>query len=366
MQLNTKAFIQAINNGSIFASKNRIAPIFECVKITFKQDKIVFTSTDSENTISVSMANDNDEYNGKSICINSKDIVPYVKLINDLSFDFIINDNDIVIKHCSGKKKMPFLSADDFPTIHKEDYKEAELTDINTFCNYIKSASSFIAIDDLRPILCGMCLSFSNNKLRTCCTDGYTMYVQSYKDVFDIDDTDVVINKNGIKAIYNIANGCDKISFKIGKTNIIINSVNGSLCLRLIEGRYAKFDAVIPNDNYIDVKFNTQDAVKAIQRASLSASNSNCLIKVMVGNNKIDFAAEDINLNTSGSETIECESNNEIKIGFKCSTLLNVLSAVQDERCLMTMSTCSRPCLVFNEDTRYDNKILIMPHQIID
>ena len=85
----------------------RILPIVECVKLEIKEGVLRIFSTDGENSISKRYGDiDCDDY---SFCIQYKDIIEYVKMIDSayLSIDWSVDDKQVTISHDNGSMKLP-------------------------------------------------------------------------------------------------------------------------------------------------------------------------------------------------------------------------------------------------------------------
>jgi len=120
-----------------------------------------------------------------------------------------------------------------------------------------------------------------------------------------------------------------------------------SLTSRLIEGRYPNYDSVIPRDNDKIAIIDKSQFIAALKRVLLMGNPTSELVILSFTNNRLDVSAEDIDFQKSASEFIDCTySNEDFKIGFKGSVLLQLLTNITGVYVKISMKDPSRAALV--------------------
>ena len=138
---------------------------------------------------------------------------------------------------------------------------------------------------------------------------------------------------------------------------------------RLIEGRYPNYNSVIPQDNPNELTIDRKLLIGALRRILPFASESSQLVRVHLELGKIELSSEDIDFSTSAKEEITCDYQGmPMDIGFKGSSLSEILNNLQSESVVLMLADPSRPCLIIPEEQpeQQDILMLIMPMLLND
>jgi DNA polymerase-3 subunit beta len=138
---------------------------------------------------------------------------------------------------------------------------------------------------------------------------------------------------------------------------------------RLTEGRYPNYNAVIPQDHPLQVMIDRQALSSALRRMMVFASDSSGLIALKIEDNMMTLNAEDLEFNSKAEEKIGCRYEAEaIRIGFKGSELLNVLSNINSDEVVLKLIDATRPGIfVPSEDVENEELLaLLMPMLLMD
>ena len=157
------------------------------------------------------------------------------------------------------------------------------------------------------------------------------------------------------------------IRFNDRNANIIFGE--GTLSCRLIEGTYPKYNSVIPKDNPNQLNIERNLLLGVIRRVLPFASDSSQQIRLHIEPGKAVVSSEDIDFYTSAKEEIACDYNGmSMDIGFKGSSLVEILSNLDCEVVTIKLADPSRPCLVVpaEQDDKEDVLMLIMPMLLND
>lgn len=357
--LDKKEFVKALQVGGSFAGKSKIMPILDCVKIKVGLDKLTIVSTDNENAISKRLNGITSDEEA-AFCVNMADLMSYVKLIPTDTFKIEKEDKIIAIRHAKGNITLPCESADEFPTI-KPDNDSVEV-EINAALlnNWIAEGKSFVANDELRPIMNGLYVYCKEEELGCCATDGHALFTDNTR-ADSMPDFSFILNKNAFKPICDAIINVDEVKVKVGTRNIMFVADGVSVIARAQEGRYPNFSSVLPKDNNIEIKVSRKDMLNAISRCSIGASKASMLTIVKIDGFNMDISCEDLDYNKKTVEYLTAEANGNIKIGFNSSQLIEILNTICTENVVITMKDQSRAA-VFKEDNAESNKIyLLMP-----
>ena len=131
----------------------------------------------------------------------------------------------------------------------------------------------------------------------------------------------------------------------------------------MIDGRYPNYRSVIPTTNNKTATVVKNDLISALKRVSVFCSISSSLVVCSFENDKLTLSGCDVDFSTSAEEEVLITySGDPIKIGFKASTLIELLSNVLSNEAVITMSDPSRAGIIRRSDEDVNGlTYLIMP-----
>jgi DNA polymerase-3 subunit beta len=161
--------------------------------------------------------------------------------------------------------------------------------------------------------------------------------------------------------ILSTIEGDVKLSFE--DKAISVNNKDFKLSARLLEFRYPNCEAVIPKTSPTTVTADKNSLLNALKRVLPMANDSSYLVELDFSNGQVVVSAKDIDFSKSASETVTCDCDTELKIGFKGSTLIEILRNINDDNVVIELDNPSRAGVFFSafELTRDEYLSLCMP-----
>lgn len=359
ISLDKKEFVKALQVGGSFAGKSKVMPILDCVKIKVWFDKLTIVSTDSENAISKRLNGITSDEEG-TFCVNMNDLVSYIKLINSDEIEINIDGKTAEVKHAKGSFTFPVESSDEFPSIKPdEDCVEVSIN-AALLNNWIAEGRSFVANDELRPVMNGLYVYCKGGEVGCCATDGHALFTDNVK-AESMPEFCFILNKNAFKPVCDAIQSVEEVKVKVGARNVMFVADGVSVIARQIEGRYVNFKAVCPKDNIIEVKVDRKEILNAIIRSSVGASKASMLTCMKVDGFNLEISSEDLDFNKEAKEYLTAESNGNIIIGFKASLLIGILNSISTDNVIITMKDPSRAAIFKEDDTESEKIYLLMP-----
>jgi DNA polymerase-3 subunit beta len=151
--------------------------------------------------------------------------------------------------------------------------------------------------------------------------------------------------------------------------NAQINYGEGEIICRLIEGRYPNYNSVIPQNNPNQLTIDRRSFIGALKRVLPFASESSQLVRLRLDAGRLEVSSEDIDFATSAKEVVNCEyTGQSMSIGFKGTSLSEILNNLQSEEVQMELADPSRAGLIIpvTQPENEDVLMLIMPMLLND
>lgn len=360
IRIDKKNLLNALSVGGSLAGRNKVLPILDNVKVRVKGNALQVVSMDSQSAIQKKVELLSCDTDGE-FAVNASDLLKAVKTLKETEVVLVYSseENNLVIKHSKGNITLTATTTETFPSIQTIKDGAAFSLHCETLFAWLNIAKTFVANDNVRPVMDGLFLEAKDENVTVCASDGMKLFTDSTTSI-NCDTVSTIIPSNVFGAIQSVINGVDACTVKIDTTHTLISVGDASICVRNIEGRYPNFRAVIPASHNIEVEVNTNDLVDSLSRTSI-CNGAAKIVRMVVLGNTMELNAEDMDFGKSAKETLTCNLNGEgITIGFKSDAILVSLSSVSSENVLLQMTDNTHAIIL--KDTEAPNKIcLTMP-----
>lgn len=367
INLAPKEFLKALQTGSAFAGKNRALPIYDCVKLKFKNGKLSVVSTNGDSVIKKTVQIEDSTYNAE-ICVAARDFISYIKAVKSdiVSLDIIEEEKTIKVKHAKGESSFPLMDASVFPQISPDsDYKKLTM-DAVLLNNWIAKGIGFVANDELRPVMNNLYVYLEKGELGCCASDGMKLMTDSIKVQDNGENINFLVNKAIMQPLCNAIAKIDEVEIRIGDNNTMYMAGDTVLLTKNITGRYPNFRSVIPSSHNYDAKVSKDDTLDAMSRCLLSANQASGLAKLEFNGMELVITCQDIDFSRLGTEKLFCTCNGQVTIGFKGSFLVECINSIGTSDIVMELTDKSRAMVLREDNPESKLIVLLMPMMLND
>ncbi|MBF1385676.1 DNA polymerase III subunit beta [Prevotella aurantiaca] len=350
----------------VINSKNSL-PILNCFMFDAQNGQLTITASDSENIVRMSLNLDSLEGEGK-FAVNNHNILDAVKELPEqpLTIDVNMGEHTIYISYQNGSYNFPILEADEFPIPQPLSENTTTITlSADMLVDNITRSLFATAQDELHPVMNGIYFDITADSLAVVATDGHKLVrnlVFAVKN--DVPAAFILPKKPAALLKGFIAKDSGDIVVRFDSRSAEFSFGEGNLVSRLIDGKYPNYNSVIPENNPYQITIDRKSLIGAIRRVLPFASDSSQLIRFHIANGQLDLSAEDIDFSTSAKESMTCTyEGNPMSIGFKGSSILEILGNLQSDEVNIQLADPSRAGLVVpSEQPEGENVLmLVMP-----
>ena len=352
----------------VINSKNAL-PILGDFLVETKGDVILITASDSEQWLSLKcpiISCDGDV----RFCVPSADFLKATDNLNDVPVTLTLDESThtITCDYGNGQFTMPYGDANEYPlaSMDTTDSKDF-IIDGKKVLKAIELTGFATANDELRPVMNGIHFDFFTDGMVSATSDGHKLARYKDKTVTREDDGTVpnfTLPKKPANILMTILSAIDgdvKVSFN--DKAISVNNKDFKLSARLLDLKYPNYEAVIPKNSPITITADRGSLLNALKRVLPMANDSSNLVELDFTHGQVTINAKDIDFSKSASETVTCDCDTELKIGFKGSTLAEILKNINDDNIVIELSDPSRAGVFYSafELTRDEYLSLCMP-----
>lgn len=356
----------------VIGSKNSL-PILDCFLFQVANGEMSITASDSDNVIKSTLALTDHDGEGE-FCVPNRVILDALKELPEqpLHFDVDTAGEAVAIKivYQNGLYNFTGQSAEEYPrTQSMNDACTTVSLPTEMLINNISRSLFATANDELRPVMNGIYFDLTADALAIVASDGHKLVRSKNFTIKSESPSAFNLPKKPASLLKNILSkdGDDAI-IKFDDRSAEIQFTDGVMRCRLIDGRYPNYNSVIPN-NPNEVTVDRRGLQSALRRVLPFASESSQLIRFHIESGRFEVSSEDIDFSTSAKEQLSCEYNGSpISIGFKGSSLMEILSNLTSDNIIIQLADPSRAGIIVpaEQPENEDILILIMPMLLND
>jgi DNA polymerase-3 subunit beta len=361
--VNRKDFEDVLTKAKL-ATENRTAiPILNNFKLSAEGDRLSIYATDLESFLVLDLPARVEETGTASI--NAGKLTAIVKELSSVEVYMELTEDKLIIK--GGKSQFKLVCGDpsEFPEFPEVQCK-------NTISNSlllkgISKVDYAISKEDLKHALQGMYVANKEGKLHFVGSDGYRLAL--YMDEGVALTEDLLFPRKSLKVLEKLLR--DAIGdVEVGKDEnfVHVKGENWSLSVRLLEGDYPDYMAVIPTDYTLSVLLDKKEFENALNRLSAIASSSAFPVKLSFSSEVIFIEISDPEFGEGKDEVDILErytSSETMEIGFNGKYLLEALGEVDFDRVYLKAIDPDSPVLLESANPEKDPYLcIIMPMRL--
>ncbi|RGU96963.1 DNA polymerase III subunit beta [Segatella copri] len=356
----------------VIGSKNSL-PILDCFLFQVANGEMSITASDSDNVIKSTLALTDHDGEGE-FCVPNRVILDALKELPEqpLHFDVDAAGEAVAIKivYQNGLYNFTGQSAEEYPrTQSMNDACTTVSLPTEMLINNISRSLFATANDELRPVMNGIYFDLTADALAIVASDGHKLVRSKNFTIKSESPSAFNLPKKPASLLKNILSkdGDDAI-IKFDDRSAEIRFTDGVMRCRLIDGRYPNYNSVIPN-NPNEVTVDRRGLQSALRRVLPFASESSQLIRFHIESGRFEVSSEDIDFSTSAKEQLSCEyTGSPISIGFKGSSLMEILSNLTSDNIIIQLADPSRAGIIVpaEQPENEDILMLIMPMLLND
>jgi DNA polymerase III subunit beta len=361
--------LQAISR--VISSKNTL-PILDNFLFNLSGNDLEITASDLESTLITRMKLENTDGDG-TIALPARILLDTLKefSVQPLTFDINMSTMAVVISSENGKFNVVGQNGIDFPALPaiKKDKKFSFFINADVIMAGITKTLFATADDELRPVMGGIFVEASTDKITFVASDAHKLVRYQRTDARADDNASFILPKKPASLLKNILPREEgQVTVEFDDKNAFFNLSNYKVVCRLVEGNYPNYNSVIPKNNPRKITIDRVEFYNTLKRVSVFSNQASNLVKLQLKGNQVMVSAQDIDFSISAYERIKCQyEGDEIEIGFKSVFLLEILANIASQDVMIELADPTRAGLFLpavTENKAEDLLMLLMPMMI--
>ena len=354
--------LQAISR--VISSKNTL-PILDNFLFNLSGNDLEITASDLESTLITRMKLENTEGDGM-IALPARILLDTLRefSVQPLTFDINLETMAVVISSENGKFNVMGLNGIDFPALPviKKDKKFDFSINAEIMLAGINKTLFATADDELRPVMGGIFIEASPEKITFVASDAHKLVRYQRTDAHSDDNASFILPKKPASLLRNILPREEgPFTVEFDDKNAFFNLNEYKVVCRLVEGNYPNYNSVIPKNNPRKITIDRVEFYNTLKRVSVFSKQASNLVKLQLKGNQAMVSAQDIDFSISAYERIKCQyEGEEIEIGFKSVFLLEILANIASQDVMIELADPTRAGLFLPAGTENESEDLLM------
>ena len=298
----------------------------------------------------------------------------------DLSQD---KDRSMNIEYCTqngenvkkGNVSLVYFSAEAFPRAAQPDNASLHISlPMATFSNVLSHAGKFVSDSDLRPVMRCLCIDVAEDRSEVIfvASNGHVLIKLIHtnnpetggSNFFRSGTPGKILVYSCFFKTLSVFDGCEDIDIEANESMVRFTAGDITFVCKKAEGQYPNYISVIPRNNPHKITVDKRELANVVKRVALFSSESSNLIVLKKDGMFLDVSAQDLDFNMSANDQVlitegTCPEGHSI--GFKASSLLDVLAPIPSDTVTLHLSDPSHAGVVTANESSPRALTLLMP-----
>ena len=327
------AGLQAVQN---VVSTRTTLPILSNVLMRAQGDRVEFTATDLDVTISCSVEAKVNSPGSTTVPV--KKLFSIAKELSLGEIELEVDDKNV----CSVRSGASFyrihgLAAEEFPPIPKFKEDKKVVVSQETFRSMLKKTSFAISTDEARYVLNGIFISLKEHKMTIVATDGRRLaLVDEEVDISESNQGEFIIPAKAVGELNRLLQEKGEVSIRYAENQaeFALKDEKGfsiNIVTKLIEGNYPNYRQVIPGETKERIALPREELLHALRRAEIMTSEKANSVKLTFGKNNLAITANSPEVGEARESMAVNYKGKEMSIAFNPKYMIDPLNALPND-----------------------------------
>lgn len=325
--------LQSVQN---VVSTRTTLPILSNVLVRAEGDRVEFTATDLDVTVSCSVEATVKE--GGATTIPVKKFFGIIRELTSPEIEIETDDKNVTsIRAGSSFFKIRGLAAEEFPPLPK--FKEDKRITVpqEKLRSMLKKTAFAISTDESRYVLNGIYLSLKDHKITMVATDGRRLaLVDEEADIAEKSQGEFIIPSKAVNELSRLLTdkGDVDVNFSDNQASFTLKAEKGPGVLivsKLIEGNYPNYRQVIPAETKERIALPREEFLHALRRAEIMTSDKQNSVKMAFVKNQLAITANSPDVGEARETMSVNYKGKDLAIAFNPAYLIEPLNALAED-----------------------------------
>ncbi|MEJ5339322.1 MAG: DNA polymerase III subunit beta [Aquificaceae bacterium] len=359
LKIDRGEFLSALQKAKNATEKKSALPILNNFLLSAENETLSLKATDLENFLSLQVRAEIDE-EGRT-AVNADKLTGIVKSLPGATVSLELKEDKLVLGGGRSTFRLTTLDPEDFPEFPQPE-TSAELPAMDLL-RAIEKVEYAISKDDARYALQGLYVHEVNGKTHFVGSDGHRLALFWRNSPFPVE---LLIPRKSLRVIQGLMKDYIGPVYS-GKDESFAHFTgeDWSLSVRLLEGEYPDYMAVIPRSFNHEVLLKREDFLESLKRLSAIAESSAFPVKINFSDHLALLEISDPEYG-EGRDEVDVDYGGEpVEVGFNGKYLIEALDSFDAERVWVKIVDPDSAVVIESDDAEKDPYLcVVMPMRL--
>ena len=279
----------------------------------------------------------------------------------EVTLDMDEKEQVLEIRCGTASFRLNCLPAADFPRLPGMPEEGSFEIDSEPMVSTINTVARAASRDETRPLLTGILVKFSKDRLKMVATDSYRLSVRETEASSSLKEKqEIIVPRASLEELARICAqvGAEKVNVGIMDGQAIFSAGNVILTSRLIEGQFPNYQQLLPDEFTHEINMDREELMEATGRVSLMAQK-NAPLRLRFSSGELTISAQTPQVGEAKETMAVAFQGEEVEIGFNPEFLREGIDSVSEDQVALRIISPLRPGLI--KGSGDDFLYLIMP-----
>lgn len=274
-----------------------------------------------------------------------------VELVKKMPGDIIVKlqeNNRLNIKTEEINVVLSGFSVEEYPQLPEIIHSKSIELPAGLLYEMVRQTAFAASVNDSRPVLTGMLISFHQDKMRCAATNSHRLAMREIDMATGIEGS-YIVPLSSIKEFLRLFDDSKAVALSLSDNYLVFTTEDLTLYTRLIEGTYPNIARLIPSETKTTVTLKSLSLLEAIDRANLfSRESRNNFVKLELDGRKLRIASDSSDLGQieETQQITGLEGDPQVTLSLNSIFLIEALKSISDEEITLSFSGSMRPVLI--------------------
>ncbi len=292
------------------------------------------------------------------------------RLLTDIVRSLPPGDVDITVQEGAGQAevrsggasfKINCMPAADFPGLVEMPAENTFKVGAAPLVATINTVSRAASLDETRPVLTGILVKFSKDRLKMVATDSYRLCVRETKVTSTLaEKKEAIIPRSSLEELARpgLAAGVENVEVGMTGGQVLFKAGGTLLASRLIEGQFPNHQQLLPDEFKYEVVLDKEELLEVIGRIGLMAQK-NAPLRMKFADGELTVSARAPQVGEASESMAVPFKGEETEVGFNAVFLKDGIESVDEDMLTLRIISPLKPGLI--KGSSDDFLYLVMP-----
>jgi DNA polymerase-3 subunit beta len=249
-------------------------------------------------------------------------------------------------------------NAEDFPRLPELTEAETFAVDREALLETIGRVARAASRDEARPVLTGVLVQFTGDKLVMAATDSYRLAVKETSLAASAPELEAIVPSRALQELSRIPGDGDEIAAGVQENQVLFSVGGVWLTTRRIDGQFPNYRQLLPETFEHELTISRVELLDVVRRAAVMIQRATPL-QLRFADGEVTVVARTHEVGEFKESMPVAYSGEPLEIGFNAEFLKEGLESVEGDDVKMKLISPLRPAILTDEAD--DFTYLVMP-----